>query len=111
MSSTRSSNESRWLMILVKWKSSADSEAAVSPRLARGEQCIRIGPRQVEAALEQLRDDPALRLVKLVVAVRRLNQQRRQGNLQRFLPPTNLLPPIRPIAADPRPDTVDHRLA
>ncbi len=65
----------------------------------------------MEAAFEQLRDDRALRLVKPIIAVRRFDQQCRQGNLQRFLPPTNFVPVIRPTAADPRPDAVDHHLA
>ena len=79
--------------------------------LARREQRIRIGPGQIEAVFEQPRDEAALRLVKPVVAVRRFDQQRRQSELQRFLPPAVLLPVIRPTAADPRPDAVDHRFA
>jgi hypothetical protein len=79
--------------------------------LSGREQLIRIGPGQVEAALQQPRDDTAIRLVKSVVAVRRFNEQSRQSELQRLLPPARFPAGIRPTAADPRPDAVDHRPA
>ena len=95
-------------MILVKWNSSAIRKPQSRPAASS---CIRVGPGQAEAAFEQPRDDAALRLVKSVVAVRRFDQQSRQGELQRLLPPARSLPVIRRTAADPRPDAVDHRFA
>ena len=77
-------------MIRVKWNSSADSDAAVSSGREQLDRASDAG--QIEAAFEQPRDDSALRLVEMVVAVRRFDQQSGQSELQRLLPPGRSLP-------------------
>ncbi len=53
--------------------------------LAGGEEGARILMRQLEPALEELGDDPTLVRAEMVVAARRLGEERRQGEPERVL--------------------------
>src|ERR1700730_2003133 len=72
---------------------------------------MRVGRRQIEATLDQVSNNRALRLIEVIVAVRGFNKQSRQGKLQ-FVPwTTNFLVAIRPNTVDPRTDAVNHYFA